>query len=342
MTYQISQQEREAGVIDGETLAAITRDIRSIGYAVLEDIVSHETCELLAQSVLEDVERVRATGRTTHHEKATGQGHLQLGLRRYSPYVRADFVANPFIEQVVAAVLGQGAWLGFYNGNVNCPESGYQPLHFDRPYSWKSPEDAAADGQTWPPPTTTLSCSIALEDITIMNGATEIYPGSHLETAVANWTGGNRLEGHPELVARRSPARMEIPARSVCFRDPRMWHRGVPNPSSKPRAMIATTYHAASCKHWRGIYTRNIEPELLSAMKQTPHLRLMDSGELGDGRLVFDADVREVFESATSTFGVDRNVRFVEKPYRVNHFVDAHMLGGARVIRNAEPAPEDA
>jgi ectoine hydroxylase-related dioxygenase (phytanoyl-CoA dioxygenase family) len=342
MTFKISDQERQTGSIDNDKLAAIVSDIRTIGYAVVEDIVSQETCELLTGSVLEDVERVRATGKETQHEKITGPGHLQLGLRRYAPYVRGDLVANPFVEHVVSAVLGSGAWLGFYNGNVNYPGSGNQPLHFDRPYSWTSPEDAAADGQTWPPPTTTVSCSIALEEITTANGATEIYPGSHLETAMADWTGSNRLEGHPELVAKRSAARMEIPARSVCFRDPRMWHRGVANPSAKARAMIAATYHAARCKHWRGIYERNIDHTQMDAITRSPHMRIMDSGELGDGRLVFEADVREIFEQAASLHGIDRNVRFVERPDRVNHFVDAHMTGGARVVRNVEPAPEEA
>ncbi|MCZ8173017.1 MAG: phytanoyl-CoA dioxygenase family protein, partial [Brevundimonas sp.] len=279
------------------------------------------------------------TGKITRHEELTGPGHLQLGLRRHAPFVTADLLANPFIECVVAATLGRDAWLGFYNGNVNCPGSADQPLHFDRPYSWKTPEDAARDGQPWPPHTTTLSCSIALEEITVANGATEIYPGSHLEPDVASWTAHNRLQEHPELLARRSPARMVIPAHSVCFRDPRMWHRGVSNPSGKPRAMIAATYHAAKCKHWRGIYVRDIDPTTQAALEDDPKLRIMDNGALGDGRLVFDADARPVFEAVASMHGINRNVRFVAPPKRVNHFLDAHEVGGARVIEQAEPAP---
>ena len=339
MAFHISAEERTAGTIQSVKLAAIVHDIRTVGYAVVQDIVSAETCELLTQSILEDVERVRSTGKITRHEEVTGPGHLQLGLRRHAPFVTADLLANPFIECVVAATLGRGAWLGFYNGNVNCPGSGYQPLHFDRPYSWKTPEDAAHDGQPWPPPTTTLSCSIALEEITVANGATEIYPGSHLEPDVATWPVHNRLQDHPELLARRSPARMEIPARSVCFRDPRMWHRGVTNPSGKPRAMIAATYHAAICKHWRGIYVPNIAPATCEVLEQNPDLRIMDNGELGDGRLVFDVDTRELFERESSRHGINRNVRFVMPPKRVNHFLDAHEVGGARIIEHVEPAP---
>lgn len=340
MSFQISDQEHEAGAIEAGKLTAIVNEIRTVGYAVLQDIVSPETCDLLTRSVLEDAERVKNMGKVTHHEVVTGQGHLQLGLRRYAPFVRADLLTNPIIECVVAGTLGPGAWLGFYNGNINWPGSGYQPLHFDRPYSWKSPEDAARDGQPWPPLTTTLSCSIALEDITTANGATEIYPGSHLEPEVATWSAQDRLHDHPHLLAKRNPARMEIPARSVCFRDPRMWHRGVPNTSGKARAMIAATYHAAFCKHWRGMYVPNLEASVIEAIGRDPALRIMDNGELGDGRLVFDLDTRDVIENTPSLHGINRNVRFLDPPERVNHFLDAHTVGGAPIIRNAEPAPE--
>lgn len=341
MGFKLTLEEKDTGKIDEKKLAEIVDAIRTIGFAVVEDVISRETCDLLSRSVREDAHKVLATGKRTSHEEATAPGHLQLGLRRYAPFVTEDLIANPFIECVVAGVLGEGAWLGFYNGNINCPGSGYQPLHFDRPFSWKTPEEAAADDQTWPPPTTTLSCSIALEDITTANGATEVYPGSHLETEVATWQ-TNRLEQQPELVAKYKPARMEIPARGVCFRDPRMWHRGVPNTSVRVRAMIAATYHAARCKNWQGRYIQDIEPMVANQLAEDPALRILEDGSLGDGRLVFDYDTHEVFEGARSLHGVIRNARFVAPPQRVNHFVDAHALGGARVIRDAEPAPETA
>ena len=187
---------------------------------------------MLLPSILEDVEIVRSSGELTPHEKNTGVGHLQLGLRRHAPYVCADLASNPLIESVVAEILGGGAWLGFYNGNVNCPGSTFQPLHFDRPYSWKSRELAEADGQPWPPPTTTLSCSVALAEITAESGATEIYPGSQRETEVATWT-TNRLKERPDLLeAWGPPARMEI------RNQPHRGDRGGSSPWSRLRSGI--------------------------------------------------------------------------------------------------------
>jgi len=293
--------------------------------------------------VVEDADQIKATGEQTPHEKFTGEGHLQLGLRRYAPFVRGDVIANPLIECVVAGTLGKGAWLGFYNGNVNCPGSTYQPLHFDRPFSWKTPEAAAKDGQDWPPPTTSLSCSIALEEITEKNGATEIYPGTHLETEIAQWQVGDRLSNHPDLLEKWAPpARMPIPAGGVCFRDPRMWHRGVPNPADRPRAMIAATYHAEKCLHWRGALVHDLDAEILKQWAENPAMRIMDDGSLGDGRLVFQSDVRDTVEQSSNPHGINRNARFVDLPERVNHFLDPQGLGGARVVTDDELKAVDA
>lgn len=333
MTYELRADELNSGQLDPEKLKQIGDDIREQGFAVVAGLVSEKSRELLMNSVLKDAEAVKAGCELTDHEKRTGQGHLQLGLRRTAPYVRADMVANPIVESIVAEVLGEGAWLGFYNGNVNLPGSTHQPLHYDRPYSWRTEELAKAAGESWPPRATTLSCSVALQEIRVDNGATEIYPGSHKETAVAAWPLGERPEKHPEVVERWAPpAYMAIPAGGICFRDPRMWHRGMPNPSDQVRPMMAMTYHAAIGKSWRGTLVHDLSAEDMARIEQDPTLRVMDNGELGDGRLVFEESAREVFESNPSRHGIVRYVRFVEE---VDHKLDAHLLGGARVIREA-------
>lgn len=338
--FDITQDERKAGTLMPDKLKRIRSSFEINGYAVVSRFISPETCELLLQSVLEDVALVRQQPELTLHEQRTGAGHLQLGLRRYAPYVKSELVANPLIESVVAELLGAGAWLGFFSGNVNTPGSGTQPLHYDRPYAWKSEAEATAAGQPWPPPTITVSCSVALFDITEDGGATEIYPGTHRETAVADWPRGERVEYHPDLIAQWGPpGRMAIPAGGICFRDPRMWHRGVPNHGDMARPMIALTYHSGLAKHWRGLLAPDMSDEDRQRCAADPSLRVMDDGTLGDGRLVFDASARSAFESVANMHGIVRNARFVEAPLTVNHFVDAHELGGARVVKEGQVTP---
>ena len=82
MSHGISDSERNSGVLSSDTLAAIVRDIDTVGFAVVENLISQATSDLLSEAVLEDVERIRASGRPTQHETNTAEGHLQLGLRR--------------------------------------------------------------------------------------------------------------------------------------------------------------------------------------------------------------------------------------------------------------------
>jgi len=328
-----SENERLEGRFEESTLAKAMEEFSTVGYVVVENLISKESCERLSQAVVEDAERIRDAGEKTMHEKHTGQGHLQLGLPRNAPYVRADLLANPLIECIVASILGENAWLGFYNGNVNLPGSVNQPLHFDRPYGWRTEGAARAAGENWPPRTITLSCSVALVDITVENGATEIYPGSHHETEVASWPLGERLSNHPELIEKWGPpGRMAIPAGGICFRDPRMWHRGVANTSDVIRPMIGLTYHADVARHWRGLIVPEMTPEDVNACKNEASLRVMDDKALGDGRLVFQDDTASVFSDNPTRHQINRNVRFVSPPSRVDHTVDAHLVGGARVI----------
>lgn len=341
--FEVTEEERTSGKLDDDKLKAIAKSFSEQGFAVVSGLIPKEICSELHSSMLEDVTEVRSRDTLTHHEKATGEGHLQLGPRRYGPYVYPELVANPIIENIVSGILGEGAWLGFFNGNVNCPGSGTQPLHFDRPFAWKTEAEAKAAGQSWPPPGITVSCSVALSDITEATGATEIYPGTHKEVAVTEFKKGEQPIHHPELIKKWEPsARMEIPAGGVCFRDPRMWHRGISNPSDTPRPMVGLTYHSPLAKHQRGTLV-DLSAEDKKRCTENPSLKLLDDGSLGDGRLYFQDSAQEAIESTPNLHGVYRNIRYFSEPQVVNHFLDAHLLGGARVSENpnVSPYPED-
>jgi hypothetical protein len=340
--FEVTEEERANGTLDADKLADITQAFHETGFATVCGLVPQSVCQELHASMLEDVVQVRSVDKLTAHEKLTGPGHLQLGPRRYAPYVYPELLANPLIENVVSAILGEGAWLGFYNGNVNCPQSGEQPLHFDRPFAWATEEEAKSAGQSWPPPSTTVSCSVALEDITIASGATEIYPGTHKEVAVTQFKKGKQLAHFPELVEKWAPpARMEIAAGGICFRDPRMWHRGVTNPGDTPRPMVALTYHSKLAQHQRGTLVDLNETDA-QRCEDDPTLKLLDDGSIGDGRLFFHDSARDELEAVPNPHGIQRNIRFVEAGQVVNHFLDAHLLGGARVTEdnNITPYPE--
>jgi ectoine hydroxylase-related dioxygenase (phytanoyl-CoA dioxygenase family) len=137
---------------------------------------------------------------------------------------------------VTKELLGPGLYNNFYNGNTNSPGSTIQPLHRDGAHLWDDQEVAH--------PTTEVVVNISPQDTTEENGSVEIWPGSHLQVS-----GGGVDEEQEE--ARRKiapPIRGNAKKGSAIIRDMRLWHRGVPNPSDKPRHMIALIYRASWLK----------------------------------------------------------------------------------------------
>ena len=156
-------------------------------------------------------------------------GHLQQGPPPFADYVFPEVAMNPAVNAVAHAVYGERLRLTFYNGNTNCPGSVRQRLHMDGRHSTKPGEPVA--------PTTSMVVNIPPGSTHDGNGAIELWPGSHRIYVFDN----NRV---PELMeqerrAVRGPMYPRTQPGDVLLRDVRLWHRGVPNPSDRPRHMIA-------------------------------------------------------------------------------------------------------
>ena len=54
-----------------------------------------------------------------------------------------------------------------------------QMVHADQPWSWETPEKAAAAGEQFPHRATRVFVNIYVPESTAENGATEVWPGTH-------------------------------------------------------------------------------------------------------------------------------------------------------------------
>ena len=156
-------------------------------------------------------------------------GHLQQGPPPFADYVFADIAMNRQVNAVAAALFSDRPCLTFYNGNTNCPGSARQHLHMDGRHTTAPGEPVA--------PTTAVVVNIPPGGMDNGNGAIELWPGSH-RVAVHSRQG--------VLSAMEAERRAECPPENprtapgdVLIRDVRLWHRGVPNRSPRPRHMIA-------------------------------------------------------------------------------------------------------
>ncbi len=229
-----SSAEQSAERLAPAHLHQAVQSVREQGYVILRDVVAHEHLDILLPRMTADAERLRAARKWGGAGRLPG--HLQQAPPPFAPYIFRDIVANPFAIQVTHCILGDGMYNRFYNGNTNCPQSVMQPLHADAAHLWPDVE------VTHPP--ASLIVNIALVDITAENGSTELWPGTHLLP-----NGGDRRVD-PETEARRRtevpPVRANTAKGSLVIRDARLWHRGMPNRSSRIRHMIAMIHNI----HW--------------------------------------------------------------------------------------------
>ena len=230
MQISVTPQELKAGKMSPAKVNQAVEALRTDGYVVLEDVVSHAHLDILRERMDEDAQKL------IDAEKWGGagqiQGHLQQGPPPFAPYIFADVVANPFVVQVTRELLGEGLYNSFYNGNTNTPGSGLQPLHRDSNHLW--PVQAVAH------PTASVVVNISPMEVSEANGAVELWPGTHLEI-----TPPGPIDAATEAARRQvvPPIRGCAKKGSALIRDMRLWHRGVPNPSSERRHMIAMIHN---------------------------------------------------------------------------------------------------
>ena len=229
-------------------------------------VAAHE-CDRAAQAIAEDgcviIERAvptaplgllrRRMDRDTHDllrycatigGNPRAAGHLQQGPPPFADYVFADVAMNRAAVAVAQAVYAAPPRLTFYNGNTNCPGSVTQHLHMDGVHSTQPGEPVA--------PASSMVVNIPPGPMHRGNGAIELWPGSHrvgvYDEVRPDGRVGNRRRITPEMQACQRACRPPLQACAepgdILLRDVRLWHRGVPNPSRRPRHMIALIYSA--------------------------------------------------------------------------------------------------
>jgi hypothetical protein len=233
-------QERLSPAHLEEATQAIHRD----GYVIIKNAVPADPLDRLAPKMDDDSQRLVEAHKRDGSKRPLG--HLQQGPPLHAPYIFREIVANAFAIQITHAILGDGLFCSFYNGNTNAPGSIEQHLHRDARLLWPEWDKSH--------PSTTLVINVPVTDTDESNGSTEIWPGTHVLP-------GELTEACIE--ARRAqvpPVRANTTKGDIFIRDIRLWHRGVPNPSDRFRHMIAMVHHMAWYRrHGRLKYQKGCE-----------------------------------------------------------------------------------
>ncbi len=233
MEILISSSELKARRLGCAKLKLAAQSVREEGYVILANAVNRDHLDVLRPRMHSDSLRLISMRKWGGAGRL--EGHLQQGPPPFAPFVFRDVVANPFAMQVTHSLLGDGMYNRFYNGNTNCPQSQRQPLHVDAAPLWPISKV--------PHPPASLVVNIALTDVNVGNGSTELWPGTHLITSDKQ-----RISVEAEAKRRlvMPPVRADTAKGSLLIRDARLWHRGMPNPSDEIRHMIAMIHNI----HW--------------------------------------------------------------------------------------------
>jgi len=213
----------------GDDLAPAIESVRVLGAAIIEDAVDASICDELCAAMLATLPEA-AKGKPAENTP----GHVQHNPPLRAEHLHPEVFANPAAMEIIRTILGRGVTMTLYTGNTMLGgTTQMQPVHWD-------------EGQLWPAldtpaPAHSLTINLPLVDVTVENGAIEVWPGSHLDVR-----SGGRPSIHvpEEWLAERASVRVPTTKGSILLRDGRMWHRGTSNSTPDPRPMIAVVYAA--------------------------------------------------------------------------------------------------
>lgn len=226
MRIEVSANEYNAHRLDDDTLKAAVDAIDVDGYVVLGGVIDFAVLDAMRAKLEEDTAELLR--RIDSGGAAQFAGHLSQAMPRSEKHIYSDVVTNQLVIQVTAQILGRGVHNHFYNCNTNMPGSQSQPLHRDAPHV----------GPDLVNPTTSIVVNVSLIDVDEANGATEIWPGTHRIPGSTRVT----AEAETEHCAVVSPVRALSRKGDAVLRDPRLWHRGMPNTGNEIRHMIAMVH----------------------------------------------------------------------------------------------------
>ncbi|TAQ88820.1 hypothetical protein B7494_g2845 [Chlorociboria aeruginascens] len=242
ISVSVSSQEIASGSLTWRNLELATRALYRDGLVVLEDVIDHSKLDFLNQKMLEDAHILQSAGDTSPYNY--NRGNIQQDPPMIRRYFDSTIIMNVLATQVTTSVLGPKPRLSFVSGNSALPPSRESP-----PQSQPVHSDADFDHPQSP---FALVVNVPLVEMTIKNGSTEVWLGSHLNASLASQDGkhGERSSGRIKescLEKRRQerpPSQPTVKKGSIVIRDLRLWHAGKPNFSNDIRVMLAMIHFA--------------------------------------------------------------------------------------------------
>lgn len=230
---RISDAELKEAQLSPSNLQQALAEFHRNGFLVLENSVSHRSLDHVRERMLKDVPKNLASS-NIHFNHGKNSGNITQTPPLLAEYLHEDIWANRLAIQLIEHIIGPYPQLSYATSNIALPRSqGRQAVHSD--YYCSHPEFPAF-----------LEACIFLDTVSPRNGSTELWLGTHHGASKNDHMypdmGWIRRELFVERAKTSPPIQRSIPKGSICIRDLRLWHAGMPNFTAVPRIMLGLIY----------------------------------------------------------------------------------------------------
>jgi len=232
-TIKVPRAMRDSDQVTSELVAEAVTYLHRDGVLVLEDAIDPTHLDELNAMLGPEAEEI-ARDPDHHFNFGKETRNMDQAPPLLTDLMFKDVWANPIAIAICSAIFGPNPMCHYANGNTALKSTGRQPVHadVDKPHP------------LWP---FAYAINIPLCDMSIENGSTELWLGSHRDSNIDQHTklDGGEFDNHikPHLVTERRkhcpPIQPSTKKGSLILRDLRLWHAGMPNRTETPRVMLA-------------------------------------------------------------------------------------------------------
>jgi len=224
--------------IDPVTKDRWLREFRLNGFVILRGFLPATYVEALWEQILPILRGEKEKGDRGEAPNKRGANRYSFDVGSYAkllggPLSDPLYLAHPDILELVEGILGPPETWGRGWSRIECAFKGSEHM------GWHSDQvpDETPDPLA-PNRTVRVTYNIPLVDFTWANGATEFVPGTHLQPRAET---ARELLDIPNVYS----VRPDLRRGDAILRDGHTLHRGAPNLTDTPRAMLDQTYRTA-------------------------------------------------------------------------------------------------
>lgn len=249
------------------------RSLATDGYCVIENLLDADTL-LRLQTRFEEQAIAERNLQTGQNHANNARGNQWIGMLLNKGGIFLELIDHPATTELIAGVLGDDFTISAFDGHIQHPGSDAMGAHIDQ---WWMPKPAPSDEPVNPAsditrstgdvaqpvysgkalnPAVAASVMFMISDFTEENGATRVFPGSHLS------------ERQPDPDWQSNPGWVPVtaPAGSVMVFDGRIWHAAGANQTEQERVGALGYYCAPFCRPLEN-YVAGLHPD---ARRQCP------------------------------------------------------------------------